>query len=210
MRLSRLETLIVGLIASMICLALVILAGILVYSRGQGVEALPGLLPSVNAPQEVRATATWAPLPMPSPPLMPMLPASPTPAPLPAPAVPVGVLNVDYWTFDITEARSMPGINSSRQNVVLLGNVTNNGAATDTFVASFELQDSQGRRYEDDVVSALSLEAQFGAENPSSMNPGITRRVIVVYDAPIQEKTFTLVPNILVASWSGNLTFTLP
>jgi hypothetical protein len=155
---------------------------------------------------EVVVTATPAPSPEPTSP-----PRQSTPAAASA-SSPVGTIRVDHWVLEITEARSDPGMDASRQSVVLLGNLTNEGTQNDTFSAlgTLMLQDSRGRMYEDDQNVTWAAEDKYGAEIPASMSPGATRYIAIGFDVLAEERSFTIVPGSLVASWGGNISFSLP
>jgi len=137
---------------------------------------------------------------------------SETPIPPTVTPKPIGTLRVNYWLFEITAVYSDPGMNSSRQQVVLLGNLTNEGASTDTFVAYAKLllRDSQGRQYKDDNVGTWAARSKYGTQSGAMINPGATVYIAVAFDALSSEKIFTIIPGTLVASWSGDITFTLP
>lgn len=125
---------------------------------------------------------------------------------------PVGTLRVDSWLFEITEVRSDPGKDPSRQIVVLLGYLTNEGNQNNTFVAfaTLMLRDASGREYEDDRPATWAAENKYGAESGAMLNPGSKRYIAVAFDVLASERTFTIIPGSLVASWSGNIAFTLP
>ena len=143
------------------------------------------------------------------------VPATATPVPPVPPTAtpkPIGTLKVDHWLFEITEVRSDPGKDTSRQNVVLLGYLTNEGNQNDTFVAfaTIMLRDPHGREYEDDRPATWRAQDKYGAESGASMNPGSKEYIAIAFDVVASEKTFTIIPGSLVASWSGNITSTLP
>ncbi len=166
-------------------------------------------IPPTDTP-EPQPTNTPLPTDTPQPPNTP----SPTETPIPPTdtPTPIGTIRVDHWLFEITEVHSDPGRDATRQQVVLLGNLTNEGTSTDTFVAfgTLMLKDSQGRRYEDDQVGTFAAEDKYGTEIPAGMSPGATVYIAIAFDTPSSEKTFTIVPGDLVVGWSGDITFTLP
>ncbi len=132
------------------------------------------------------------------------VPPSPVPRPL-------GVLRVDHWLFEITAVRSDPGMDTSRQLVVLLANITNQGQSTDTFSDySLMLRDSHGREYEHDRVAGWAAMDKYGTDYGASMSPGTTEYIAVAFNLPSSEKAFTIIPGSLVVSWSGDIAFTLP
>ncbi len=146
--------------------------------------------------------------------------AQPTHTPLPSrtalPPSPIprliGVLRVDHWLFEIAAVHSDPGKDITRQIVVLLGNITNQGTMTDTFVAygTLLLKDSHGRTYEDDRSATWAAMDKYGTEYAASMTPGAREYLAVAFDVPSSERTFTIIPGSLVAGWTGDITITVP
>lgn len=124
----------------------------------------------------------------------------------------IGEVKVDHWVFEIEEVKSEPGMDSSRQNLVLLGQLTNEGRETSTFVAVYTLvlQDSQGRTYQEDVLAQFATMDKYGTEIPASISPEASRYVAIAFDVPASEETFSLVPGSLASSWSGDVTISLP
>lgn len=155
---------------------------------------------------EVIVTATPTPAPQRT-----STPEKPTPTAGRASGA-VGTIRVDHWILEITEVRSYPGMAASRQSVVVLGNLTNEGSQTATFTAlgAVMLRDSSGRTYEDDRNVTWAAEDKYGTEIPASMSPGATRYVAIGFDVPADERSFTIVPGSLVASWGGDVSFSLP
>lgn len=217
------ELLILFIMGSLLFCTLIIFAGYIIYTNRSLTVAV---IPSTSIPSQ-----PTQPLPSAGPiiptlgttiqlPTVPPTIALPTNTPLPSetpilPTLtqqPIGILRVNHWLFEITAVHSDPGINSSRQQIVLLGNITNEGTSTDTFVAyaKLVLKDSQGRKYEDDQTGTYSAWRKYGTEIAASMNPGARVYVAIAFDVPSSERTFTIIPGGLVVSWSGNITFTLP
>lgn len=124
----------------------------------------------------------------------------------------IGRVRVDHWVFEVEEVKSDRGTDSSRQNLVLLGQLTNEGRHTDTFVALYTLvlRDSQGRTYQEDPGGLVAAMDKYGAEIPASISPEATVYTAITFDVPASEKTFSLVPGSLAASWSGEVTFSVP
>ena len=56
----------------------------------------------------------------------------------------------------------------------------------------------------------LAAGDKYGTQMAVLMNPGATLYIAVAFDAPSSERTFTIIPGMLVVSWSGDITFTLP
>ncbi len=131
-----------------------------------------------------------------------------TATPLPRPVVKsLGVLKVNHWVFEITEVRSDPGLDDSRQVVAILGYLTNEGRETDTFTGGrLQLEDSKGRTYEHDWGF---YGEEYGAERCAHVNPEAKCYTVEVFDVPSSENTFTIIPGSLVKRWSGNISFTL-
>lgn len=125
---------------------------------------------------------------------------------------PIGTVRVDHWVLEIAEVKSDPGMNASRKNIVLLGNLTNDGAQTATFstIATLLLQDSRGRTYEEEKTVTWAAQDKYGAEIPASISPGASRYVAIGFDVPVDAESFTIIPGSLVASWGGNVRFSLP
>ncbi len=136
-----------------------------------------------------------------------------TPVPPTATPKPIGTLRVDQWELVITRVLADPGKDISRQNVVIFAMVTNHGSQG-TFSPNYtiELLDSKGRRYTDSLPATFSARDKYGVDTfaGASMSPESTELVLIAYEAPAGEKTFTIVPGDLVGSWSGDLTFVLP
>ncbi len=134
--------------------------------------------------------------------------------PPPSGVVPLGerVIKVNSWSLEILEIHSDLGTDSSRQTVVLLANLTNEGTGTDTFSAMFDvlLMDSQGRTYQEDSTAGFAAMSKYQTEWAASINPSATVYIAIAYDVPVTEKSFTLVRGSLASSWSGNVSFTLP
>lgn len=235
MKLSRQETLILGLIASVMCFTLVAVGGIAYFAMrqtplpstaivGQNVATATQLpqntapAPATNTPQP--PTETAAPVP-PTNTREPTRTREPTNTPLPsdtpipptATPTPIGTLKVDQWELVITKVLADPGKDASRQNVIIFALVTNHGSQG-TFLPDYtiELLDSKGRRYTVDLPATFSAQDKYGVDTYAgvSMSPESTELVLFAYETPAGERTFTLVPGDLVGSWSGNLTFTLP
>jgi hypothetical protein len=124
----------------------------------------------------------------------------------------IGTVSVDSWIFEITEVRSDRGVDPSRQSLVLLGHLTNDGNQTDTFVPTYRIlvQDSSGRQYEnDDNVEWAALE-KYGGQISASINPGAKIYTAFGFDVPAAETSFTIVPGSLVSSWGQNVSFIAP
>jgi len=123
----------------------------------------------------------------------------------------IGAIEVNEWLIEITEVRSDPGPDPSRQLVVILGNVINQGMKTGTFTACYkvELRDSKGRVYEDDSRATSAARRKYGTDIPASISPGDRRYAAFAFNVPASEKTFTLVRGSLAQGWSGDITFTL-
>jgi hypothetical protein len=124
----------------------------------------------------------------------------------------IGTIEVNNWVFEITEIHSDPGVDSSRQIIVLLGYITNAGMESDTFVAYGELMlmDSKNRKYEDDMGSTFAAQDKYGTEYGANISPGAKKFIAVAFDVDSSETTFTIIPGSLVSSWSGDITFTIP
>ncbi len=131
-----------------------------------------------------------------------------TATPFPRPVLKsLGVLRIEDWLFDITEVRSDPGVDDSRQWVAILGYTTNEGRHADHFPGShLQLRDSLGRTYEDEWGF---YEDKYGTELCASINPGAKCYDVVVFDVPSSENTFTIIPSRFVNTWRGNISFTL-
>lgn len=237
MKFSRLETLILGAIASIMCLTLVVVGGFTYFAvRPPPLTPTAAIVQNLATPATVislpQNTATLAESSTPQPPTETATPALPTNTPQPtstprptkttspsetpvpptATPEPIGTLLVNSWRFEILEARSDPGKDSSRQNIVLLGNIYNEGRTTDMFNPLYEmvLRDSQGREYEYDLLATFAAEARYGAEAAVGMNPGSKKYVAYAYDVPASETDFTIVAGSFTASWSGNISFSVP
>jgi hypothetical protein len=175
----------------------------------QLVNNAPQSLPIVEAP----------PPPPPTPTPEPISTAEPTPIPqvsessqAPSSGGLIGTIHVDSWRFEISEVRVDPGIDSGRQSIIFLGYLFNEGTQTDTFSAlySIVLQDSQGRLYEEERRVTWAAQDKYGADYKASINPEARKYVAIGYDVPASEKSFTLVPGSLVASWGQNVSVTIP
>lgn len=177
---------------------------------GELVSNAPQSLPIVEAPPPPPPTATPVPPPTAEPTQAP--PASePTQAPAPSGGL-LGTIHVDSWRFEISEVRVDPGIDSGRQSIIFLGYLFNEGTQTDTFTAlySIVLQDSQGRLYEEERRVTWAAQDKYGADYAASINPEARKYIAIGYDVPAHEKSFTLVPGSLVASWGQNVSVTVP
>ena len=95
---------------------------------------------------------------------------------------------------------------------MLLGNITNLGAKTDTFVAIYKiiLQDSHGRQYDDDTMLDYNAMEKYGAQFGAEISPEASQYIAFAYDVPATETQFKLVRGSLVSSWSGDISFTTP
>lgn len=165
-----------------------------------------------NAPTLVPAT----PVPQPTHTEVPTIATLPTSTPQPAalPTALISFVRFDYWLFEVNEVRIDPGMDSTRQSLVLLGYVTNEGTQTETTLLSryeFKLQDDSGQIYEPDQLATFAAEDKYGTQDTTSMSPGTRRYAAVAFDIPVSPspRTFSLVPGDLTASWSGNVTFSI-
>jgi hypothetical protein len=215
---TQTELLILVTMGGLLLCVLALFGGYIIYdlNRSNPVAVLP---PTLMPQSIIQPTIqpTNSPLPVkPLDTLIPQLTDTPLPSATPIPPTikpkPIGTLRVNNWLFEITAVHSDPGMDSSRQQVVLLGNITNEGGSTDGFVAYAKLilRDSQGRQYEDDRVGTFSAMDKYGTQIPAGINPGATILYAVAFETPSSERTFTIIPGALVASWSGDITFTLP
>lgn len=120
-----------------------------------------------------------------------------------------GTILVNNWRFVISEIRTDRGKDPSRKMVVLIGNLYNEGRASDTFTPSFTmlLRDSSGREYDDDYLGTVSATDKYGGSLPSGVNPGAHVYVAFAYDVPASEYSFLIVPGDLATSWGGNYSF---
>lgn len=156
---------------------------------------------------------THTPFPTWTPYTSPTLEPSPTATPVPTSTPgPLGVIRVNQWLLELVAVKSDPGTSPSRMSVVILCNLTNQGNATDTFVAfaTVVLRDSHGRYYEDDHDATWAAEDKYDTDSSASVHPGATRYIAIGFDVLATEKSFTIVRGRLVAGWSGDVTFTLP
>lgn len=136
------------------------------------------------------------------------------PSPLPPTAKPriLGILEVNGWRFELHEVHADPGLSATSQNVVMIGSLTNNGMRTETFtsVGIFLLQDGYGRQYEEDFSATSAAERRYGTQIPSRISPGMTITAAIAFVTPSNVKSFIVVPDILAASWVGQLAFVVP
>jgi tetratricopeptide (TPR) repeat protein len=132
--------------------------------------------------------------------------------PQPVSSNPIGTILVNSWRFEILEIQSDPGKDSSRQIVVLIGNMYNEGRTTDTFVPLYKivLRDSAGREYGDDYQATNAAEDKYGAIGAAYVNPGAYAYVAYAYDVPSSEHYFVIIPGSLAVSWGGNWSFNVP
>jgi len=145
-------------------------------------------------------------------------PANPPPTALPAVPTPVqtttlpATLIVDQWELLITSVVGEPGIETSRQNVLVFATATNHGSQS-TFLAIYtvELRDSQGRRYSEELNVTFAAQDKYGLGflPGADMPPESSEEIVIGYNTPATEKTFTIVPGSNVGSWSGNITFNI-
>ena len=210
---TRTEFLILATMGSLLRCVMALFGGYIIYDLNRSNPV--AVLPPTSMPQPIQPTNS--PLPIkPSDTPIPQFTEIPLPSETPIPPTikpkPIGTLRVNNWLFEITAVHSDPGMDSSRQQIVLLGNITNEGNSTDTFVAYAKLilRDSQGRQYEDDTVGTFGARNKYGTQIPAQINPGATVYIAVAFDAPSAERIFTIIPGSLVISWSGDITFTLP
>lgn len=163
----------------------------------------PTLVPATSAPQP---TQTEVPTTAAPPTSTPQLAAQSTISP--------SFIRFDYWLFEVTEVRIDPGMDPTRQSLVLLGYVTNEGTQTETTLLSryeFKLQDDSGQIYEPDQLATFAAEDKYGTQDTTSMSPGTRRYAAVAFDIPVSPspRTFSLIPGDLTASWGGNVTFSI-
>lgn len=129
------------------------------------------------------------------------------------PCPPCTVL-VNSWRFTILEIHSDPGSDRSRQNIILIGNMYNEGTKKDLFLPTFllVLKDSAGRVYEDDLNATFAAEQKYGTEyfGGGGSNPGAYTYVAYGFDVPASEKIFEIAPGEQVANWGGNFQFMVP
>lgn len=187
---------------------------------------LPTPEPAVISEADVTYTSypTYTPYPQPTlyPTYTPLPTYTPYPSPLPEPTlIPtaqpgglglIGTIVVNSWRYEITDVRVDPGLDPSRKVISLLGTLTNEGMKTDTFTAfgKLILRDSQGREYEDDHAATSMAEDKYDTEISANIDPGATKYVAIGYSVVADETQFTIIPGSLVASWSGDIVFTLP
>jgi hypothetical protein len=160
------------------------------------------------------AYPTFTPLPQSTQAVVPNIEATSTsqPAATLGSNQPIGVIKVNSWSLDILEVHSDPGKDSSRQVVVVLANLTNEGTGTDTFVVNFNinLMDSQGRKYEVDDVAGFAAQDKYQTEYSASIDPGASIYYSFAFDVPATENSFSLIAGDLASSWSGDVSFRLP
>lgn len=218
---TKTEFLILVTMGGLLLCVLALFGGYIIYdlNRANSVAVLPPTsMPQSIIQPTIQPTLQPTNSPLPVKPLDTLIPQStetllPSETPIPPTRSlnQVNTLRVNHWLFQITAVKSDPGMDSSRQQVVLLGNLTNEGNSTDTFTGQgIFLKDLQGRQYKDDNLGGYAAESKYGAQIPASMNPGATLYIAVAFDAPSSERTFTIIPGMLVVSWSGDITFTLP
>ena len=214
---TQTELLILVTMGGLLLCVTALFGGYIVYDLNRSNPV--AVLPPTSMPQSIiQPTIQPTNSPLPVKPLDTLIP-QPTETLLPSetPILPtrslnqVNTLRVNHWLFQITAVKSDPGMDSSRQQVVLLGNLTNEGYSRDTFTGqAISLRDSQGRQYEDNIQGQLAAGDKYGTQMAVLMNPGATLYIAVAFDAPSSERTFTIIPGMLVVSWSGDITFTLP
>jgi len=136
---------------------------------------------------------------------------APANQPTAAPCPPCTVV-VDTWRFDIQEIHSDLGMDPSRQMVVLIGVVTNEGMKQDLFMATdtMVLKDSGGREYQQDMNGTFTAGDKYGTGPGGELNPGASEKEAWAYDVPATEKTFTIAAGDLAGSWGGDFIFTAP
>jgi len=130
---------------------------------------------------------------------------TPSTSPAQAPSIsegvgPIGTISVNTWSFEITDVQVVAGKDTSRKNIILLGNLTNDGLQTDIFVASGKilLQDGSGRIYEDDNDVKRMARDMYGTGFVVDINPGAKKYIGIGFDVISSENIFTIIPGSLV------------
>jgi hypothetical protein len=207
---SKTEFTIVVVMGGFLLCVITLFGGYIIYdlNRSSSVAALP---PTFAPP-------TIQPLPINTPILVQPPNATNTSQPTntvtpPKPCPPCTIL-VNSWRFEVQEIHSDPGKDSSRKNIILIGNMYNEGTTKDLFLPTFllVLKDSAGHIYQDDLNATFAAEEKYGTElfGGGGSNPGAFTYVAYGFDVPASEKVFEIAPGELVASWGENFQFRVP
>ena len=117
---------------------------------------------------------------------------------------------MDEWQIHLVAVYLDAGMGAGRKLVELIVDVTNVGGTNSLFIGyPMLLRDAQGRTHEWDQSASWVCKDMHGLEGGSSMNPGVTRRMCVAYDVPLDARSFTTSPISIVGIWQGGLAFEL-
>lgn len=148
----------------------------------------------------------------------------PTNTPLPPPpAAPVegtgDVMTVDNWEIRVERiefAETMSFDDKIRKSAgrfaLLFLAVTNRDLSPETFTAfgTVEIQDAEGRRYEEDSVISFWAYVQYDTDIGAEINPDATEHVVAAYDISKQRAPYTLIPGSLADSNNGVILLPIP
>lgn len=152
------------------------------------------------------------------------VPASPTPvAPTPT-STPIplgGTMIVDNWEIRVERVETAAQITSpysddtykaaGRFALVFMA-VTNRDLRPNTFVAfgTVDVQDAEGRRYQEDpVVGAIAMFI-YDTDIPASINPDATVHCVAAFDISRQSSWYQLVPGSLAGPSTGSIGLSIP
>jgi hypothetical protein len=90
--------------------------------------------------------------------------------------------------------------------------VTNRGLSPNTFVAfgSLEIEDAEGRRYEEDFVASTYAMFQYNTDIGAEINPDSTAHIVAVFDILEESDSYLLVPGLLAESSEGRIVLNIP
>lgn len=131
-----------------------------------------------------------------------------------------GSMMVDNWEIRVNRiefAEKITGISGNIEKAagrfaIVFLTVTNLGLSNDTFVAfgSLEIQNSEGRTYDENFVASGYASYGYGSESGLVLNPDETGHMLAVFDIPKQSDTYTLIPGNLAKKSTGSILLNIP
>ena len=176
---------------------------------GDHTEKIIPLSPIEINPIILTPQPTYTPIPTKTP--------VPTATPLPAGSV----INMKGWQVQVVRVEILDEIvfydqvrRAEGRLALLFLSVTNIGTQTESFIGTHgfvDIVDANSRRFEEDSVASFEAQVMYNQEmEGSSIDPGETRNVIVVYDISEQSDYYLLVPGILAGEFSGKVLLDVP
>ena len=118
---------------------------------------------------------------------------------------------MDEWQMHLNDVYVSPGMGPTRKNIYLIVDVTNVGYETSTFTGyTLLVRDAQGRTYDSEHLGHWDCDELYGLETCAFVNPEEMCRTCVVYDLPLDARSFVATPMSIVSIWQGAFAFEVP